>query len=218
MSAPKQLTLISQFFKAIWSLFLNGLITLLPITITFVIFNTTFTIVGHWLEPIQQLRPAFLKAIPYSEFLIVIIATFMVGILLKTLILKPIIHSIEGVISRIPLIRPVYLGIKQLVHALGSQDKRDFKKVVIVEYPKANVFSIGFVTSEVAETIAPHTNAKFVSIFIPTTPNPTSGFLILVPETHMTLIDLSHQEAMTLIISGGIIQPDRFKNLPGSGL
>ena len=86
MSAPKSLSMIGRVIKSLWSLFLSGLITLLPITITFVIFNLTFTILRGWLEPIQQLRPAFFKAIPYSEFIIVILAVFLVGILLLHLL------------------------------------------------------------------------------------------------------------------------------------
>jgi uncharacterized membrane protein len=214
MSAPIPLSIIAKSAKYIWSLFLSGLITLLPITITFVIFNLTFTVVARWLEPIQQLRPAFLKAIPYSEFIIVILAVFLVGLLLKTLVFKPVLHSIERLITRIPLINPVYTGVKQLVHAFGAQDKHSFKKVVLVEFPRVGVYSIGFVTSEIAPEFSPLTSDKFLSVFIPTTPNPTSGFLVLLPETQVTTINLSHQKAMALIISGGIIQPDRLKEQP----
>lgn len=211
MKTPKSLSIIGHIVKYIWNIFLSGLITLLPITITFVIFNMTFSVVARWLEPIQQLRPSFFKAIPYSEFIIVILAVFLVGILLKTLIFKPILHAAERVISRIPLVRPVYLGIKQLVHAFGAQDKRSFKKVALVEFPKAGVYSVGFVTSEINPDLSAQTSERFLSVFVPTTPNPTSGFLILLPETQVITVDLSHQEAMAMIISGGIIQPGKVK-------
>ncbi len=216
MHAPKTLNILGKIFKSIWSLFLSGLITLLPITITFVIFNLTFTILRGWLEPIQQLRPAFFKAIPFSEFIIVIAAIFLVGILLKSFVFKPILHSIEGLISRIPLVRPVYVGVKQLVHAFSPQDKQSFKKVVLVEFPRTGVYSVGFVTSEIAPEFSPQTSNRYVSVFIPTTPNPTSGFLILLPETQVVTVNLSHQEAMAVIISGGIIQPNRLKDQPGT--
>lgn len=208
MSAQKPFSVVGHIFKSIWNLFLSGLITILPITITFVIFSLTLNIFTRWLEPIQQLRPAFLKAIPYSEFLIVIIAIFLVGVLLKSLIFKPIMHWAEHLISKIPLVRPVYLGIKQLVHAFGAQDQRSFKRVVIVEFPRTGVYSIGFVTSEIGAEIAPRTEEKYVSVFIPTTPNPTSGYLILLPESQTTPTKMNAQEAMACIISGGIIQPN----------
>jgi uncharacterized membrane protein len=217
MATPKTFQLLGHTCKYLWNIFLSGFITLLPITITFVIFNMMFSVLSRWLEPIQRLLPPFIKTIPYSEFLVVIIAIVLIGILLKTLILKPIIHATERIISRIPLVRPVYQGIKQLVDAFGSQDKPTFKKVVIVEFPKAGVYSIGFVTSEVSPEYTPEKTQKFVSVFIPTTPNPTTGFLILLPETLITPVNLTPQDAMALIISGGIIQPDKFRAQSESG-
>ncbi len=123
-------------------------------------------------------------------------------------LLRPIIHAIENLFSRIPLIRPVYSGIKKLVDAFSFQDKVSFSKVVRVEFPRSGIYSLGFLANQVDEKIAPDAQTKYFSIFIPTTPNPTSGFLIIVPEEQITIIDISRQEAMAMIISGGIIQPD----------
>ncbi len=204
--------IIKRFFRYLWGFFLNGLITLLPITLTIVIFHISFRIVESWLEPLQQLRPAFLKAIPYSELLLVIVAIFFVGVILRVLVLRSIIHSTENLIAKIPLVRPVYLGIKQLVQALGVQDKRSFKKVVLIEFPRKEMYSLGFLTSELVSQLSPDSQQKYFSIFVPTTPNPTSGYFIVLPENAIKIVDLSHQEAMALIISGGIIQPDRFKD------
>ena len=77
-----------------------------------------------------------------------------------------------------------------------------------VEFPRSGIFSLGFLANQVDEKIAPDTEKKYFSIFIPTTPNPTSGFLIVVPEDQITIIEISRQEAMAMIISGGIIQPE----------
>lgn len=199
-------------FQLFWSFFLNGLITLLPIAITIAIFAISFRFVQSWLEPFQQFRPNFLKIIPYSEFLIVIAAIFFVGIILRIIVFRSIVHSVENIIAKIPLIRPVYTGIKQLVQAFSVQDKISFKKVVLIEFPRKGMYSVGFLTNEMAPHLAPNNTEKYYGIFVPTTPTPLSGFLVILKENQFQVLDLSHQEAMALIISGGIIQPDRFKD------
>jgi uncharacterized membrane protein len=105
----------------------------------------------------------------------------------------------------------VYSGIKKLVDAFSFQDKVSFTKVVRVEFPRPGIYSIGFLANQIDETIAPDIHKKYYTIFIPTTPNPTSGFLIIAPEDEITIIDISRQAAMAMIISGGIIQPDIHK-------
>jgi len=209
----KKRNLLFRLFDALWSLFLNGLVILMPIMLTIAIFHISSKLVEALLEPLQQFRPQFLKDIPYSEILIIIAVIFLVGMVLKVIVLRSIVHAVEDVIAKIPLVRPVYSGIKQLVQAFSAQNKVSFKKVVLIEFPRKNIYSIGFLTSEMPHQIAPNAQEKFFSIFVPTTPNPTSGYFIMVSEEQITVIDLSHQEAMALIISGGIIQPERFKKL-----
>ena len=204
--------LLLKPFQFLWSLFLSGLITLLPIALTIVIFAVAFHLVGNWIEPLQQFRPEFLKVVPYSEFLVIIAVVIFFGIIVRILVLRSIINSAESIIGKIPLIRPVYTGIKQLVRAFGMQDKISFKKVVLIEFPRKGMYSLGFLTSQLSPQLTPNKEEKFFSIFVPTTPNPTSGYFVALPEKDITVVDLSHQEAMALIISGGIIQPDRYKD------
>ena len=149
---------------------------------------------------------------PYSELLLILTVILFFGILLRILFMRSIIHSTERLIAKIPLVRPVYTGIKQLVHAFSTQDKLSFKKVVLIEFPRPGMYSVGFLTSEVARQLPPNKEEKFFSIFVPSTPTPITGYLVMLPEKDIRVLDLSHQEAMALIISGGIIQPDRFKD------
>ena len=200
--------MILGFIDSVCSLFLTGLLTLLPITLTIAVFTITFRLLLSWLEPLKRFGLPFIGIIPYSEVILAIIIIFIVGTFYNMFLLRPIIHGLEKLFTRIPIIRPVYSGIKKLVHAFSFQDKVSFNKVVRVEFPKAGIYSIGFLANQVDEKIAPDTKKKYFSIFIPTTPNPTSGFLILVPEDDITIIDISRQDAMAMIISGGIIQPD----------
>jgi len=189
---------------AISSLFLSGLLLILPITLTVAVFTISFKVLLNWLEPLKRFGFTF----PYSEVILAIAIILIAGTLYNMFLLRPIIHAIEKLFSKIPLIRPVYSGIKKLVHAFSFQDKASFTKVVRVEFPKKGVYSIGFLASQVDARIAPDADTKYFSVFIPTTPNPTSGFLILLPEQDFVVIDVSRQDAMAMIISGGIIQPD----------
>jgi len=199
-------------FRFIWSLFLNGLITLLPIALTIVIFTLTFRMFRGWLEPVQELLPESFKAFPYAEFFIVLAVVLLFGMIVRILFIRSIIHSVERLIAKIPLVRPIYTGIKQLVKAFSTQDKLSFKKVVLIEFPRPGMYSIGFLTSAVAKQIPPNNDETYFSIFVPSTPTPITGYLVMVPEKDIKILDLSHQEAMALIISGGIVQPDRFKD------
>lgn len=202
---------LHTIIKKFWSFFLSGLITILPITITFFIFHLIFKFINNFLEPLRVLiEKTPLMMIPYVEFFIAITLVFAVGIVYKIFIMRSVIKAIESLLEKVPLVRSVYSGIKQLVHALSVQDKLTFQQVVLVEFPRKDLYSIGFLTSKLTPDLAPEPHKKFFNIYIPTTPNPTSGFHIVLPEHEVRFINLSRQEAMALIISGGIIQPERF--------
>lgn len=201
-------TIIKKINNLAQKVFFGGLIALLPLTLTIAIFNVVFKVLIRWLQPLKCIEPDFLKAIPYAELIIAFCIVVIFGIFVNVFLLKHIIHFVEALIFRIPLVRPVYSGIKQLVQAFNPHDI-SFKEVVLVEFPRPGVYSLGFVTSELAPEISPHPNKKFLNIFIPTTPNPTTGFFIMAQKQDVHIIELSRQEAMAMIISGGIIQPDR---------
>lgn len=205
--------LVSRITHFIWSLFLSGLFTILPITLTIALFNTSFKLIAGWLQPLRAFtQRTFLDAIPYAEVIVAIAAVFLIGAFIQIVVLNPLIHAFENLLFRIPLVRPVYSGIKQLVAAFSFQNKVTFQQVVIVEFPRKGMYSIGFLTGELAPEIAPHQGEKYFNIFVPTTPNPTTGFLVILSEKDIHPVNnLTRQEAMTMVISGGIVQPDRFR-------
>jgi len=200
-----------RIIDTLCSLFLTGLFGILPITLTIAVFTLTLRVLQSWLEPLKRFGLPFIGTVPYSELFLAIAIIFIAGTLYNMFILRPLIHAIENLFFKIPLIRPVYSGIKKLVDAFSFQDKVSFSKVVMVEFPRTGIYSIGFLANELDEKISPDTSKKYYSIFIPTTPNPTSGFLVLLPEDQITIINITRQEAMAMIISGGIIQPDTEK-------
>lgn len=203
-------TKIAALYDTIKSFFLNGLLVILPIAFTVALFNFFFRLLKNWLQPLYQLEPVYLQQIPHSEVILVILLILAVGAIFKIFLLKYFLELLESLVFKVPLLNPVYSGIKQLVQAFTVPDKLTFKKVVLLEFPRTGLYSIGFLTSEVPAEIAPARNQRYFKVFIPTTPNPTTGFLVAVPEDEIVTVDLSRQEAMSLIISGGIIQPERF--------
>lgn len=202
------------FFRSleiIRSLFFNGLLIVLPITLTFAVFHTFFKLIKGWLEPLNNYLPCCFQIIPQSEIIVVFTLILIIGIFVKFFLLKHLIHAVENqLVFRIPLVRPVYSGIKQLIGAFTSQDQSSLNTVVILEFPSPGIYSIGFVTGQMPPAIAPNNQEPHYNLFIPTTPNPTTGFFVVLPESKFKVIDLTRQEAMALIISGGIIRPNRF--------
>lgn len=209
---------IKSCMTKIKELFFKGLVFLLPFTITFTLFSFFFRLIHHWLEPLRNFLIPFLEKVPHHEiflylhyevFLVIgfIIAT---GFLLKSRALRPVAHYAEKMFANIPLIRAVYPGIKQLIHAFTSHDQDSFNTVVLVQFPVEGVYSVGFLTRAVPHKMLCKDNKRYINIYIPMTPNPTHGFFIMVPEGEYIETDLTRQEATSLIISGGILQPERY--------
>lgn len=192
------------------SLFLNGILIILPLSVTVMLFNGFFRIMKGWLSPLLYFLPENLKNIPHAEFILAISATLFVGFISKVFLIKSLIPRFESLIFKLPLVRPVYSGIKQIVHALTDQDKMSFNTVVMAEFPNKGSYCLAFLTGECPNEISPDKSVTHYNIYIPTTPNPTTGFFILMPKEKVIFTDLTRHEAMTIIISGGIIKPDRF--------
>jgi uncharacterized membrane protein len=207
----KIITFLRKTYKQARHLFFKGLLFILPIAITFSLFSFSMNLIRSWLVPLRRLHLPFLEMVPYYELLVVVIFILAVGTFLQAFVLKPFIKFIEDVFSQVPLLSTVYFGAKQLIEAFSGQNKTSFKDVIYVEFPRPGIYSLGFLTSEVPAEIAPDTTKMYYNIYIPTTPNPTTGFFIVLPKDQFHHANLTRQEAITLIISGGILQPDRYR-------
>ncbi len=194
------------------SLFITGFFTLLPFTLTYSVFTFSFKIIKNLFEPLITLQNKipFLRNIPHAEIALALILVVLAGVFLRSFIIQSLFNLFEYQINRIPLIRPVYSGTKQLVNAFSPKEGEGFQKVVIVEFPSQGSFCYGFQTNEVPTILAPQQNTSFVGVFVPTSPNPTSGFFIMVKKEQVQNVDITPQEAMALIISGGIVYPQKY--------
>jgi uncharacterized membrane protein len=202
-----------QRSDTIKSIFLSGLFALLPLAITVALITFVFRLVNHWLEPLNYFISQYLGIkYPYiAGIVLVLLFILFVGTILRVFLLRTIARALESMIASLPIIRPVYTGVKQLIHAFNFKDELSFKNVVLVQFPRKGMYSVGFVTSELSSwlTLPEEDTERHYNIFIPTTPNPTSGFFIIARESELQVLDITRQEAIAMIISGGIIQPKR---------
>ena len=199
---------LKKLWHEVWVIFLNGLFTLLPIVMTLGLFAFTVKMINSWFRPLCLFIPICFQGIPGSQLLLVLSIIFLTGLVIKLFFLQPLIHTLEEIFFKIPLMRQVYSGIKQIVHAFTVQDEVAFQKVVLIPFPSSKTYSLRFLTGQVPPVIM-QSDKRYFNVFVPTTPNPTSGFLVQVPEDELKVIDITRQEAMSLIISGGIIKPER---------
>jgi len=200
--------------------FLAGLFALLP---TIVVVLLVFKLVA----PIDEFVLARFSEIPWLRpisripGLGLIIATgfiILVGLATTNFIGRKVAGYWEKIISRIPLLSKIYITVRQIADAfIRSGDRKSiFKQVVLLEYPRAGIYSIGFVTSFGKGEIARTLDQNVIHVFIPTTPNPTSGFLLIVPEDQVIPLEMSVEEGLKLIISAGVLIPTEFKPLDSS--
>lgn len=213
--------------KRIKRCFYTGLIALLPIVITIYIFNWIVGIMMSLLNhsfitiAIQELlvkyateqeMDFYFQLLVYAISLItMIVGTCLVGLTLQIVFFAKIIKRIKEVFIKIPLIKQVYTTISQIIGVVVSDRQKSYQKAVMVEYPRKGIYSIGFLTSTDNFLLNKHikTEEKLYNIFIPTSPNPTSGMFIVVPASEVKILDIKTDDAIKLIISGGVILPEK---------
>lgn len=195
-------------------IFTTGLITLLPLAITLYVFYVIFNFLDKLLGGVFE--SIFNYSVPGIGFAAGIILIFLVGFIASNLIGKKIIAVWDSVFQKIPLTRSIYSSAKQIIDAFTVQGKHAFQKVVLLEYPRKGLYAIGFVTGSSRGEVQEKTHEDVINVFIPTTPNPTSGMLILAPRQEVIEMEMTVEEGMKVIVSGGLVSPSARKQLsPG---
>ena len=195
--------------------FLTGLLVILPISITVYVVWGLIRAMDAILKyiPAKYLPETYLQIhIPGLGLILVVILVFVVGLLTRNIIGRKIVRLGENIVDRIPLVRVLYTGVKQLLEPLFLQKTNAFKRVALIEYPRRGVYVIGFITGESKGEVQNKTSKNMMNVFVPTTPNPTSGFYILIPEDEVVYLNMSVEDAFKLIISGGIVSPPEKRN------
>ena len=186
--------------------FITGMVVLVPIGITFYLIKF-FMSVSPKLIP-RNINPNnYLPfSIPGLEIFLSIIFITLIGGLSLSFIGKKILQLFNDLLKKIPILRTIYSAIGQMAETLAPKRKRK-KSVVLVEYPRKGSWAVGFATKDNKGEISKKTNKKLVNVFVPTTPNPTSGFLLMFPKDEIIYLDMSFEEASKFIISAGTSDP-----------
>ena len=206
---------VSEKWKAIRNSFVAGLLVVMPLAASILILLSLFTWVTDFMLP-ESLRKQMLTPLYRIVALVAfLVFTTVVGWVTRLVVGRRMIALGEAIIARVPLLNKTYIFIKEISHTLFSGRKTMFQRVVLVEYPRAGVYTIGFVTSEAVGETQVKTPGQVINVFFPTTPNPTSGWLALVPRSQVIDLDMSVADGMRLIVSGGaIVPPFTPKTLP----
>ena len=186
--------------------FITGIVVLVPIGIT--LYLTKFFItISSKLIPAEINPNNYLPIlIPGLEIVLAIIFITLIGYLSLSFIGKKILQLFNDLLKRIPILRTIYSAIGQMAETLAPKRKSK-KSVVLVEYPRKGSWAVGFATKDNKGEISKRTNQKLVNVFIPTTPNPTSGFLLMFPKNDLIYLDMNFEEASKFIVSAGTSNP-----------
>ena len=212
-----------DFARHLRKKFLTGLVILLPLFITLWLLSALFRLVDGTLTPwVQRIllfaradvfgRPAFVDyLIPLIGVFLTASLIYLAGVLSTNVFGVRILDAFDRLMLKIPGIRAVYGGSKQLMEAFSPKGKRSFREVVLVEYPRKGCYTLGFVTRESVPDLVPGRSETLAAVFLPTTPNPTSGWIVLIPRRELVPLALSVEEGVKLVVSGGIVVPERWE-------
>jgi uncharacterized membrane protein len=203
-----------RFFNWIKSIirgyFLAGLLVIVPLGAVVFVISAILRLMDRSLSviPLKFHPETYLPfKIPGLGLVLFIALVLITGVLVKNYIGRRVVDFGEYMVSKIPLVRPLYAAVKQLILAIFGDTHDAFKRVVLVEYPRKGVYSLAFVTAQTSGEIQDQVGTKMLSIFLPTTPNPTSGFFLVLPEEDTIPLRMSVEEAFKLLISGGVVEP-----------
>ena len=194
------------FFIKIRNYFFAGIVVLIPLGITVymtIFFEKIFSdLLPKAINPNQYLP----FNIPGLEILITFVLITLIGMFSVTIVGKYFINLNERIFDKIPVLKTIFKGLTQLTKSFASVDSNNQKKMVLIEYPRKGIYSLGFATSVNTGEVSNKVGEKMINIFVPTTPNPTSGFLLVVPEKDVIYLDMSFEEASKFIMSAGSIK------------
>ena len=198
-------------FAALRSSFLAGLVVIAPIGITIWLIWTLIGWIDGWVLPMvpPRFRPEQYIGIDLRGVgvLIFLLFTVLIGWLAKGYVGRSLLRLGEQIVHRMPIVRSIYGGLKQIAETILSEKEARFDRVCMFEYPRRGIWAVGFVAGSAKGEIGRRGSGDMLAVFLPTTPNPTSGFLLFIPESDVTILDMTIEDAAKLIISAGLVYP-----------
>lgn len=188
-----------------------GLLVWLPLAATVVIIKLLIDLLNKTIllfPPEWQPETLFGISIPGFGIIIGVLILILTGVFAANLFGRKLVGFWEAILGRIPLVRTIYSSVKQVLETLFSSNSESFRRVVLIEYPRKDIWSLGFQTNEALSAAREASGKELVSVFVPTTPNPTSGFIIMLPAEDITQLDITVEDGFKFIISMGVIVPN----------
>lgn len=190
--------------------FITGLLIWIPLAITVWVLNLIVTTMDQtlWLLP-ESIQPhAWLGVhVPGLGLLLSLLVVLLTGLLAANIIGQRLVQMWEAMLARIPVVKTIYNSVKQVSDTLFSSSGQAFRKAVLVQYPREGAWTIAFVTGVPGGDVATHLRGDYVSVYVPTTPNPTSGFFLMLPRSEVIELDMSVDAALKYVISMGVAAP-----------
>ncbi|MCG8047598.1 MAG: DUF502 domain-containing protein [Candidatus Thiodiazotropha endolucinida] len=187
-----------------------GLLVWLPLGATFLVIN----LLVSWMDNSLLLLPEAYRPdnlfgfhIPGLGVLLSLLILLLTGLVAANLFGRKVVSMWEGLLARIPLVRSVYSAVKQMVETMFADKGKSFRKVVLVEFPRRGLWTLAFLTSEESGAVQQATGRDVVNVYIPTTPNPTGGYFVLVPKEDIRDLDMSVDEGLKMLLSMGAVNP-----------
>ncbi len=208
--SPKGLEASSALKSNLKRIFLAGLAVVIPVGITLYILVFLIEVMDSLLNiiPARYQPDALLHFhLPGLGLIITVVLVFICGLIVRSYFGKTLVALGERIVDMIPVVRSIYQAVKQVAHSTLMNKDRSFKKAVLVEFPRRGLYTVGFVTGTPDPGMPGIGGEDRVSIFVPTTPNPTSGFFMVASRDDLIYLDMSVEEAFTLILSTGIVTP-----------
>ncbi len=194
----------------------TGLLLLFPFVLTIMILKFIFGLLDGFLG--QYFTRFLPRRIPGLGIISTFILAYFLGLIGSNIIGRRIVGLGERIFVKVPVARGIYSSAKQLVNTFSSSNSNSFKRVILLEYPRLGLYTLGFITREGFGEVQEKTREHVVNVFIPTTPNPTSGYLIMVPKDKVIPLDMSVEDGIRIIVSGGIASPEETDLLPFTDL
>jgi uncharacterized membrane protein len=201
--------------------FITGLLIWIPLAITFMVLAWivgTLDAILLWLPTEHQPSSYIGFDIPGVGVVASLLIIFFTGLVAANVLGQKLVRLWEALLSRIPVVKSIYYSVKQVSDTLFSSSGQAFRKALLVQYPREGAWTIAFLTGQPGGDAANHLRGDYVSVYVPTTPNPTSGFFLMMPREDVIELDMSVDEALKYIISMGVVSPPLRKPVPRAAL
>lgn len=195
------MSFVSRLFSPFKKYFLSGVLVVVPIILTYLVLKVLFNAVDSILQPI--ILHFFGVNIPGLGIVTTLVLILVVGLITRNLLGTQVVHLWDGLMEKMPVIRPIYSASKKLLEALTSGGTGSFKEVALIEYPRKGVYALGFVAQRVRIDIE-RAGQEMVTVFVPSTPTPMSGMVVFVPVEDVIWLDMTVEAGLSYIVSGGV--------------